>query len=178
MEKYKVEDITIPKVGRQRNDPVLGHYLPELNLYIVGSYKVKYGGLDCIESWVEQHERISEFLEKGSVICEGIRASQSFNNMREFLKPRMDNGLEVHQVLLNTSLEQMLQSSIDRTGRTEPFTETQIKNRRGTFNSVRKQAETWPEWDSRCNVIYADRNQCADYVNALAEKMYNEVTNG
>jgi GH15 family glucan-1,4-alpha-glucosidase len=74
-------------------------------------------------------------------------------------------------VLLNTSVEVMVESAIARTGRTEPFSEQQLADRRNYFRTVKKQSTTWREWDSRMNVIYDDRDECNKYVQFLASKM-------
>jgi nicotinamide riboside kinase len=171
IEKYGPTVDTL-RPARSKTERVLYSHLPAINTYILGSYRVIFGGLDSIESKEETQRLVAELLPKGNVICEGIRASGSIAPWQEFLKPQMDAGHSCHMVLLNTSVELMIESAIARTGRTEPFTEQQIKDRRNYFRTINKQNTTWREWDSRMNVIYDDRDACNSYVDNLAKEFY------
>jgi nicotinamide riboside kinase len=170
IEKYGPTVDTL-RPAKSKTERVLYSYLPAINTYILGSYRVVFGGLDSLESKEETQRLVAELLPKGNVICEGIRATGSIEPWKEFLKPQLDAGHDCHMVLLNTSFEVMVESAIARTGRTEPFSDQQLKDRRNYFRTVAKQNTTWREWDSRMNVIYDDRDECNKYVQFLASKM-------
>lgn len=158
--------------AKSKKERVKYSYIPKLNLYILGSYRVVFGGLDSVDSKESTFEMVNELLPKGNIICEGVRASGSVSPWDEFLRPKLAEA-DVHMVLLDTTPEVMIQAAIDRTGRTEPFTDEQIKIRHAMYRSLKKQSNTWKEFDSRYNVIYSDRDSCYNYVRQLAEEMLN-----
>jgi nicotinamide riboside kinase len=172
IEKYGPTVDTL-RPARSKTERVLYSYLPKINTYILGSYRVIYGGLDSLESKEETQRLVAELLPKGNVICEGVRATGSIEPWKEFLKPQLDAGHDCHMVLLNTSVDVMIESAIARTGRTEPFTEQQIADRQNYFRTVKKQSTTWREWDSRMNVLYDDRDNCNTYVDNLVKEFCN-----
>lgn len=66
---------------------ILGYYLPELNLTIIGKYETACGGCDGIKTQAEIKARVEEASKTGHVLLEGILVAHTFGPWEEFSRP-------------------------------------------------------------------------------------------
>lgn len=80
---------------------VLGYFVPELNLQIMGRYETACGGCDGIKTQDEIKARVTESLEEGcNVLLEGILVAHTFGPWSEFAK-----GKDWNFMFLDTPLQ-------------------------------------------------------------------------
>lgn len=80
---------------------VLGYYVPELNLYILGKYETACGGCDGIKTQDEIKSRVEHFRKLGHVLLEGILVAHTFGPWLHF-----SAGLPWHFCFLDTPLSE------------------------------------------------------------------------
>lgn len=66
---------------------ILGYYIPELNLTIIGRYETACGGCDGIKTQEEIKARVTEAAKTGHVLLEGILVAHTFGPWEEFSRP-------------------------------------------------------------------------------------------
>lgn len=90
----------------RKNKAIIGYYIPELNLFIVGKYETACGGCDSISTQDEICYRIEIALKKGwSVLFEGLICSHIAKRYADIYLKNMSKGITVKYIFLNTPLE-------------------------------------------------------------------------
>lgn len=82
---------------------VLGYYVPDLNLYIIGKYASQCGGCDAIKTQDEIKARVDYYRAKGNVLLEGILVAHTFGPWLDFSR-----GRNWRFCILNTPLDECI----------------------------------------------------------------------
>lgn len=70
---------------------VLGYYIKDLNLTIIGRYETACGGCDGIKTQEEIKTRVTYASQTSNVLLEGILVAHTFGPWEEFSRPWGDN---------------------------------------------------------------------------------------
>lgn len=84
-------------------EQLLGYYIPELNLTIIGRYETACGGCDGIPTQSEIKARVAEASKTGHVLLEGILVAHTFGPWEEYSRPW---GANWKFLFLDTPLEE------------------------------------------------------------------------
>lgn len=110
MERFGPAEVRRPILGESRSTKPLGYYLPNVNLFVPGSYENTCGGCDTIDTMDEVGARVKAAYDSGyHVLFEGVMVSSVLGRWIE-----MSIGKDWRWVFLDTPLDECLKRIEER----------------------------------------------------------------
>lgn len=119
---------------KDKSGNIVGYYLKELNLFIVGKYTTSCGGCDTISTQDETVERVEKAVKKGyNVLFEGLIASHIAKRYAELYFRHPDT---TYFIFLNTDLEKCREQITERRRKNGMDTSKVAKNVEKDYTST------------------------------------------
>jgi len=139
-------------------EKVIGYYLPDLDLHVVGAYQTVCGGCDRIADQDRVEELVREFT-CGHVLFEGLLVSHTFQRWADLFE---ELGVETHVLFLDTPMEECIERVKQRRlaqGNEKPY---DPKNLIKDWHCARRVAARFTETD--CKVYWMNGDQILQHV--------------